>query len=61
VKTSSDTGTSQRLVGLVLPADSHQTGHLILGQLDLTATERRKTDVGDLELVCGGRHDGGSV
>jgi len=59
VKTSSNAGTLQWLVLSVLAASLHQTRHLVLGELNLAATERRKTDVGNLELVGGGRHSGG--
>lgn len=39
VKTTSDTGTLEGLVGTVLLTDGHETGHLNLGELDLAATE----------------------
>ena len=57
VQTSSNAGALQGLVLSVLAAGLHQTGHLVLGELNLAATERRKTDVSDLELVGGSRHD----
>jgi hypothetical protein len=59
VKTSGNAGALQWLVLSVLAASLHQTRHLVLGELNLAATERRKTDVGNLELVGGGRHSGG--
>lgn len=39
MKTTSDTGTLEGLVGTVLLTDGHETGHLNLGELDLAATE----------------------
>jgi len=39
VKTTSNTGTLEGLVGTVLLTDGHETGHLNLGELDLAATE----------------------
>lgn len=59
VQTSSNAGALERLVLGVLAAGLHQTRHLVLSELNLAATERREADVGDLELVCGGRHDEG--
>lgn len=47
----------ERLRGGVLGADRHQAGHLVLGQLDLLAAERRQGKVGDLEVTGDvGRH-----
>lgn len=57
VQAASNAGALQRLVGGVLLASSHETGHLVLGELDLAAAEGGQRDVGDLELVGGGRHD----
>lgn len=56
-----NTGTLQRLVLSILLAGLHQTRHLVLGELDLAATEGREADVSDLELVGGGRHVGGCL
>jgi hypothetical protein len=42
VKTTSNTGTGEGLVSTVLLTDGHKTGHLNLGELDLTATEGGK-------------------
>lgn len=56
MKAAGDAGALERLVCGVLFACGHETGHLVLGELDLAATEGRETDVGDLELVGGGRH-----
>jgi len=39
VKTTSNAGTGEGLVGTVLLTDGHETGHLNLGELDLPATE----------------------
>jgi hypothetical protein len=52
VKTSGNAGALQWLVLSVLAASLHQTRHLVLGELNLAATERRKTDVGNLEREC---------
>ena len=57
VQATGDTGTGKRLVSRVLLADGHQTGHLILGKLDLLAAESSEGKVSDLELVGGSRHD----
>lgn len=59
VKAASNAGTSERLVSSVLGTGSHETRHLILGELDLLATKGSEGQVGDLELVGGGRHVGG--
>jgi hypothetical protein len=59
VQAASNAGALQGLVRRVLLAGHHQTRHLVLGELNLAATERREADVGDLELVGGGRHDSG--
>ena len=47
MKTSSNTSTFQRLQWAILLADGHQTGHLILGESDLLATE-----IGQLDVSC---------
>lgn len=39
VQATGNTGTLEGLVGTVLLTDGHQTGHLNLGELDLTTTE----------------------
>lgn len=39
VKATSNASTLQGLVSSILAADSHETGHLNLGELNLTATE----------------------
>jgi prepilin-type processing-associated H-X9-DG protein len=39
VQATCDAGTLQRLVGTVLFADGHQTGHLNLGELNLAAAK----------------------
>ena len=48
VKTTSNTGTLEGLVLSVLPAGLHETRHLILGELDLAATESGQRDIGKL-------------
>jgi hypothetical protein len=60
VQAASNAGTLQRLLLSVLLTGSHETGHLILSQINLAATERREADVSDLELVGGSRHICGS-
>jgi hypothetical protein len=59
VKASSNTSTLQWLLLGVFGPSSHQTRHLILSQLDLAAAKSCQADIGDLELVCWSRHDGG--
>lgn len=59
MKTSSNTGTLQWLIGIVLLTSSHQTWHLILGEIDLLAAEGSQTEVCDLELGSWSRHDVG--
>jgi hypothetical protein len=54
VQTSSNAGALQGLVVSVLPAGLHETRHLVLSELNLATTEGRKTEVGDLVLVCWG-------
>lgn len=39
MQATGNAGALQRLVGTVLVADSHQTGHLHLGELDLATAE----------------------
>lgn len=56
VQAASNAGTLQWLVASVLGASGHETGHLILGELNLAAAEGSQRDVGDLELVGGSRH-----
>jgi hypothetical protein len=59
VQATRNTGTLQRLLLCVLLPRRHETGHLILGELDLATTESRERDVGDLVLVGGSRHSEG--
>lgn len=62
VKAASNAGTGKRLLSTELLAGGHETGHLLLGELNLAATEGREVDVGDLVLLGGlGRHGGGGV
>src|SRR5664280_1419284 len=60
VQRPGDTCAPEGLVGRVLGAHGHQTGHLVLGQVDLLAAVLGQRDVGDLEvgsaLIAG--HDG---
>jgi hypothetical protein len=57
VKATSDAGTGERLVSSILGSGLHETGHLVLSELDLLAAKGGKRKVGDLELVGGSRHD----
>ena len=60
VKAASNAGTGKRLLSTELLTGGHETGHLLLGQLNLATTKGREVDVGDLVLLCGlGRHDCG--
>jgi hypothetical protein len=47
VETSSNSGTLQGLVGAVLLTDSHESGHLVLGELDFLSAEGGERDVCD--------------
>ncbi|KAI6757111.1 hypothetical protein HG531_002936 [Fusarium graminearum] len=58
VKATSDAGTGERLVGSILGSGLHETGHLVLSELDLLAAKGGKRKVSDLEFVGGSRHDG---
>lgn len=49
VKTTSDAGTLKRLLVGVLLAGGDETRHLVLGQLDLPATEGSE---GKVLVVC---------
>ena len=60
VKAASNASTSKRLLSTELLAGGHETGHLLLGELNLATAEGREVDVGDLVLLGGlGRHDCG--
>jgi hypothetical protein len=48
-----DPGTAEGLLGCVLAPGRHQPGHLVLGELDLLAAERRERQVRDLEVGRG--------
>lgn len=48
VQATSDTGTCQRLLVGVLLAGLDKTGHLLLGQLNLSSTKGREVDVRNL-------------
>jgi hypothetical protein len=45
VQATSDAGTLEGLGSGMLFAEVHQTGHFILGDLDLLATERSERDI----------------
>lgn len=51
MKAASNAGTSERLLSAELLSGGHETGHLLLGELDLAAAEGRQVDVGDLVLL----------
>ena len=61
MQASGNASALQWLVISILLASLHQARHLILSELNLAATKRRKTDVSDLELVGGSRHFGGCL
>jgi hypothetical protein len=62
VKAASNASASKRLLSTELLTGGHETGHLLLGELNLATTEGREVDVGDLVLLGGlGRHDCGVV
>ena len=62
MKATSNAGAGKRLLSTELLAGGHETGHLLLGKLNLAATEGREVDVGDLVLLGGlGRHGCGVV
>lgn len=48
VQASGNAGALERLLGGVLLAGLNKTGHLLLGQLDLSSTKGREVDVCDL-------------
>jgi len=56
VQAASDAGALEGLVGGILAANSNETGHLVLGELDLPAAEGGQRKVSDLEGVSGSRH-----
>lgn len=58
VETTGDTGTSKRLLSSILGSGGHETRHFIFGKLDFPAAEGGKGDIGDLELLGWGTHDG---
>jgi hypothetical protein len=59
VQAAGNTSALQWLLLGVLSPRSHETRHLVLSELDLTATKGREADVGDLGLAGGGRHGEG--
>lgn len=56
MQATGDTGTSKRLLSGILLSGGHETGHLVLGELDLATTESGQAEVGDLELLGGSTH-----
>lgn len=56
MQATGDAGTLERLLLSVLLTGGHETGHLVLGELDLATTESGQAEVGDLELLGGSRH-----
>ena len=48
MQATSNAGTLQRLVLGVLLTGGHETGHLLLGELNLSSAEGREVDVGNL-------------
>jgi hypothetical protein len=53
VETSGDPGTRERLGGTVLLTEVHESGHLMLGNLDFLATEGGEGDVCDFVGLWG--------
>ena len=53
MKATSDAGTGKGLLSAELLSGGHETGHLLLGELNLAAAEGREVDVGDLVLLGG--------
>lgn len=51
MQATSNAGTLERLVLGVLQTSGHQTGHLLLGEVDLPAPEGGQVDVGDLFIT----------
>jgi hypothetical protein len=47
VETSSNSGTLERLLGTVLLSDGHESGHLVLSELDFLSAEGGEGDVCD--------------
>ena len=47
METSSNSGTLQGLVGAVLLTDGHESGHLVLSELDFLSAESGEGDVCD--------------
>lgn len=61
VKAASNASALKRLIRGVLLTDGHETGHLVLSELNLLAAKGREGEVGDLERVSGSRHCEGWV
>ena len=56
VQASSNASAGEGLLSCVLFANGHQTGHLMLGEVDLPAAKGGEREVCDLEFLCWGRH-----
>lgn len=56
MKTASNAGALEGLLGVVLGPGGHQTGHLVLRQLNLAAPEGGEVDVGNLVGLRGLTH-----
>ena len=59
VQATGNTSTLEGLLLGVLCASGHETGHLVLGELNLATTESGQAEVGDLELLGGSTHGDG--
>ena len=53
VQRPGDARAGERLRRRVLLAQRHEAGHLVLGEVDLLATERVQREIGDLEVGAG--------
>lgn len=56
VEAASNASALEGLISLVLGTGGHESGHLILSEINLLAPEGSEGDVCDLELSCGSRH-----
>jgi hypothetical protein len=56
VQATGDAGTLEGLLSGVLFSGGNETGHLMLGELNLAATESGQAEVGNLELLGGSTH-----
>ena len=58
MQATSNAGTLERLLSGILLASGHETGHFMLGELNLATTKGRQRDISDLEFTGGSRHCG---